>query len=99
MLYQVERFALGYIENAHESGPFNVPAIRRAISVTVGASIAAVMWWLLRTRTTEAVSYTHLDVYKRQASMMVLNTLKADVFKSISSMFIPFFLAKQRYQM
>ena len=35
MLYQVERFALGYIENAHESGPFNVPAIRRAISVTV----------------------------------------------------------------
>ena len=56
MLYQVERFALGYIENAHESGPFNVPAIRRAISVTVGASIAAVMWWLLRTRTTEVPS-------------------------------------------
>ena len=56
MLYQVERFALGYIENAHESGPFNMPAIRRAISVTVGASIAAVMWWLLRTRTTEVPS-------------------------------------------
>ena len=56
MLYQVERFALGYIENAHESGPFNVPAIRRAISVTVGASIAAVIWWLLRTRTTEVPS-------------------------------------------
>lgn len=56
MLYQVERFALGYIENAHESGPFNVPAIRRAISVTVGAAIAAVMWWLLRTRTTEVPS-------------------------------------------
>ena len=54
MLYQVERFALGYIENAHESGPFNVPAIRRAISVTVGASIAAVMWW--------PVSYTHLTL-------------------------------------
>lgn len=56
MLYQVERFALGYIENAHESGPFNVPAIRRAISVTVGASIAAVMRWLLRTRTTTVPS-------------------------------------------
>ena len=56
MLYQVERFALGYIENAHESGPFNMPAIRRAISVTVGASIAAVIWWLLRTRTTEVPS-------------------------------------------
>ena len=56
MLYQVERFALGCIENAHESGPFNVPAIRRAISVTVGASIAAVIWWLLRTRTTTVPS-------------------------------------------
>ena len=56
MLYQVERFALGYIENAHESGPFNVPAIRRAISVTVGAAIAAVIWWLLRTRTTTVPS-------------------------------------------
>ena len=56
MLYQVERFALGYIENAHESGLFNVPAIRRAISVTVGASIAAVIWWLLRTRTTTVPS-------------------------------------------
>lgn len=56
MLYQVERFALGYIENAHESGPFNVPANRRAISVTVGASIAAVIWWLLRTRTTTVPS-------------------------------------------
>lgn len=56
MLYQVERFALGYIENAHESGPFNVPASRRAISVTVGASIAAVIWRLLRTRTTTVPS-------------------------------------------
>lgn len=56
MLYQVERFALGYIENAQESGPFNVPAIRRAISVTVGAAIAAVIWWLLRTRTTTVPS-------------------------------------------
>ena len=56
MLYQVERFALGYIENAHESGPFNVPALRRLISVTVGAAIAAVIWWLLRTRTTTVPS-------------------------------------------
>lgn len=56
MLYQVEHFALGYIENEHESGPFNVPAIRRAISVTAGATIAAVIWWLLRTRTTKVPS-------------------------------------------
>ena len=56
MLYQVERFALGYIENAHESGPFNVPVIRRLISVTAGAAIAAVIWWLLRTRSTKVPS-------------------------------------------
>ena len=30
MLYQVERFALGYIENAHEAGPFNMPARQAA---------------------------------------------------------------------
>ena len=56
MLYQVERIALGYIENSHESGPFHVPAIRRAVSVTAGAAIAAVVWWLLRTRSVRVPS-------------------------------------------
>ena len=57
MLYQVERFALGYIENAHESGPVQRACHPSpAISVTVGASIAAVIWWLLRTRTTTVPS-------------------------------------------
>ncbi|MBW3094093.1 chloride channel protein [Bifidobacterium sp. 64T4] len=50
MLYGVEHVALGYVEDDGEPGPFNVPALRRAISVVVGLSIAAVAWWLLRTR-------------------------------------------------
>ena len=47
MLYGVEHLTLGYVENSQESGPFNVPVIRRLISVTAGAVIAAVIWWLL----------------------------------------------------
>ena len=56
MLYGVEHLALGYVENSQESGPFNVPVIRRLISVTAGAAIAAVIWWLLRTRSTKVPS-------------------------------------------
>ena len=56
MLYGVEHLALGYVENSQESGPFNVPAIRCLISVTVGATVAAVIWWLLRTRSTKVPS-------------------------------------------
>lgn len=56
MLYGVERLMLGYVENSQESGPFNVPVIRRLISVTAGAAIAAVIWWLLRTRSTKVPS-------------------------------------------
>lgn len=56
MLYGIEHVALGYVENMHESGPFNVPAVRRAISVTAGAAIAAIIWWLLRTRSTKVPS-------------------------------------------
>lgn len=56
MLYGVEHLTLGYVENSQESGPFNVPVIRRLISVTAGAAIAAVIWWLLRTRSTKVPS-------------------------------------------
>lgn len=56
MLYGIERLALGYVESTHESGPFNVPPLRRAISVIVGASVAAIIWWLLRTRSTKVPS-------------------------------------------
>ena len=56
MLYGIEHLALGYVESTHESGPFNVPPLRRAISVIVGASVAAIIWWLLRTRSTKVPS-------------------------------------------
>lgn len=50
MLYGVEHVALGYVEGGDAPGPFAVPTWRRAISVIAGLSIAAVAWWLLRTR-------------------------------------------------
>ncbi|PJM75760.1 chloride channel protein [Bifidobacterium simiarum] len=48
LLYGVEHVMLGYIEGPSVPGPFAVPGVRRAISVTVGLSIAAVAWYLLR---------------------------------------------------
>lgn len=50
MLYGIEQLALGFVESPEQPGPFGAPAWRRAASVTVGACIAAVIWWLLRTR-------------------------------------------------
>ncbi|KAB8294470.1 chloride channel protein [Bifidobacterium apri] len=56
MLYGVEHLFLGYVEGVSAPGPFAVPAWRRAVSVFVGLSVAAVIWWLLRTRTTRVPS-------------------------------------------
>ncbi|KAB8289232.1 chloride channel protein [Bifidobacterium ramosum] len=56
LLYGIEQLMLGYVEGAAAPGPFGVPAVRRAISVTVGLSVAGVIWWLLRTRTTKVPS-------------------------------------------
>ncbi|RSX54135.1 chloride channel protein [Bifidobacterium goeldii] len=56
LLYQVEHLMLGYIEGSAAPGPFAVPHLRRAISVTIGLSIAGVIWWLLRTKTTKVPS-------------------------------------------
>lgn len=56
MLYGVEHLLLGYVEGVSAPGPFAVPAWRRALSVFVGLSVAAVIWWLLRTRTTRVPS-------------------------------------------
>lgn len=56
MLYGVERAFLGYVEGDGQPGPFNVPAWRRAISVFAGLSIAAFVWWPLRTRTVRVPS-------------------------------------------
>ena len=51
LLYGVEHVLLGYIEGPELPGPFGVPAARRAISVTVGLSIAGIIWYLLRHKT------------------------------------------------
>ena len=47
LLYGVEHVLLGYIEGPELPGPFGVPAARRAISVTVGLSIAGIIWYLV----------------------------------------------------
>ena len=44
MLYGVEHVFLGYVEGVSAPGPFAVPAWRRAVSVFVGLSVAAVIW-------------------------------------------------------
>ncbi|MBT1181866.1 chloride channel protein [Bifidobacterium sp. CP2] len=56
LLYGVEHVMLGYVEGAGAPGPFAVPAVRRAVSVTVGLSLAGLAWWLLRTKTTKVPS-------------------------------------------
>ncbi|MBT1170970.1 chloride channel protein [Bifidobacterium sp. SO4] len=56
LLYGVERVMLGYVEGSGLPGPFGVPAVRRAISVTIGLSIAGVIWYLLRAKTTKVPS-------------------------------------------
>ncbi|MCH4210029.1 chloride channel protein [Bifidobacterium sp.] len=56
MLYGVEYLAFGYIERSSLPGPFTVPALRRIAGVVGGALIAAVIWWLLRTKTTRVPS-------------------------------------------
>ncbi|KFI68670.1 chloride channel protein [Bifidobacterium magnum] len=50
MLYAVEHTALGFVESPELPGPFETDWRRRAISAIVGATIAAVLWWLLRTK-------------------------------------------------
>ncbi|PJM77429.1 chloride channel protein [Bifidobacterium felsineum] len=56
LLYGVEHVMLGYIEGAQLPGPFGVPAIRRGISVTLGLTLAGVLWYLLRNKTTKVPS-------------------------------------------
>lgn len=56
LLLGIERVAMGFIENSSIPGPFHVSASRRVISVVVGAAIAALIWWVLRTRTTRVPS-------------------------------------------
>lgn len=56
LLYGVEHVMLGYVEGSELSGPFVVPAIRRAISVTIGLTLAGIIWYFLRNKTTKVPS-------------------------------------------
>ncbi|TPF95919.1 chloride channel protein [Bifidobacterium sp. UTBIF-78] len=56
LLYGVEHVMLGYIEGSELPGPFGVPAVRRVISVTLGMTVAGVIWYLLRHKTTKVPS-------------------------------------------
>lgn len=58
MLPAVERLAMGYVEQTDVPGPFHVPAVRRLLSVVLGAACASVIWWLLRTRAKRVPSVT-----------------------------------------
>lgn len=50
LLYEVERLALGFVETSSQPGPFLVAPWRRIVSVVAGSCVAAVAWWLLRSR-------------------------------------------------
>lgn len=56
LLYGVEHVMFGYVEGSELPGPFGVPAVRRAISVTIGLAVASVIWYFLRNKTTKVPS-------------------------------------------
>lgn len=56
LLYGVEHVMLGYVEGSELPGPFGVPAVRRAISVTIGLAVAGAIWYFLRNKTTKVPS-------------------------------------------
>ena len=56
LLYGVEHVMLGYVEGSELPGPFGVPAVRRAISVTIGLTLAGIIWYFLRNNTTKVPS-------------------------------------------
>lgn len=56
LLYAIEHAALGFVESPELPGPFLTHPLRRAASLIGGATVAAVLWWLLRTRTTRVPS-------------------------------------------
>lgn len=56
LFYGVEHVMLGYVEGSELPGPFGVPAVRRAISVTIGLTLAGIIWYFLRNKTTKVPS-------------------------------------------
>ena len=65
LLYGVEHVMLGYVEGSELPGPFGVPAVRRAISVTIGLAVAGVIWYFLRNKTTKVPSVKKAVAGKR----------------------------------
>lgn len=56
MLSGVERLMLGYVESPASLGPYGVAPWRKIVSVVGGSVFAALVWWLLRTKTTTVPS-------------------------------------------
>lgn len=56
MLGGVEQLMLGYVEGPANPGPYQVASWRRIVSVVCGSVFAALVWWLLRTKTTKVPS-------------------------------------------
>jgi H+/Cl- antiporter ClcA len=56
LLELVQKVMLGYSESVAMSGPTGVAPLRRVLSVVAGCSVAALVWWLLRTRSKKVPS-------------------------------------------
>ena len=80
LLYGVEHVLLGYIEGPELPGPFGVPAARRAISVTVGLSIAGIIWYLLRHKTTAVPSVKKAVAGKRMPFWQTIAHVVLQIF-------------------
>ncbi len=80
LLYGVEHVLLGYIEGPELPGPFGVPAARRAISVTVGLSIAGIIWYLMRHKTTAVPSVKKAVAGKRMPFWQTIAHVVLQIF-------------------
>ncbi|NEG70164.1 chloride channel protein [Bifidobacterium choloepi] len=56
LLYGIEHCFLGFVESPDLPGPFETDWRRRFLSVVVAAVVAAVLWYLLRTKTKKVPS-------------------------------------------
>ncbi len=77
LLYTIEHIALGFVETPELPGPFLTHPVRRALSLIIGASCAALLWWLLRTKTQavpsvrQAVRGTLMPVWQTVAHVLL----------------------------
>ncbi|MBB2955022.1 H+/Cl- antiporter ClcA [Bifidobacterium commune] len=77
MLGGVEKLMLGYVEGPANPGPYQVASWRRIVSVVGGSVFAALVWWLLRTKTTkvpsvkQAVSGEQMPLWQTAAHVLL----------------------------